>query len=350
MKCKRLWWIIPALLVLFTAVSCKSTPPEQAPDPAAPAEVADRQAPAVDMAALNAAAARAQSARQLVSDFSGPEFFPSDWQAAESLYTQAGQQRRSGTTQEAQESAARFNSAADAFEAMTPKTLAQYYENVERDIDNARGAAVAAGAAALAPDFLLEADKVVVDAMDKYEANEYYAARDAAVKALSMYSTLTVGVQAFAVRQRVAANAQTLAPEALAEADLAFANGYEKWEAGEFAGAKTDAELALVLFSRAGASAERQRALNSRANVAVRQDFNSTQAIYSRANTAYQERRFEEAGRLFRESETMFGAAARQARERRVVAEEALRRANDRISESNETARAAERILEGDVQ
>ena len=414
MKSKYLCWILLGLLVLFAAVSCKSTPPETTtPAEEAPAQPQPTPPPPapLDRSALDAAAARAEAARKLVSDFDGPSLFPSDWQAADALYTQAEQQRRATTSQEIQESAARYNRAADAFDAMRDKTLARFYENKERELTNARNAAVSAGALALVPDYLLEADNTVANAQGKYQAKDYYAAKDAANEALTMYAALEAGLkaykireeiaagveavvpevllqtdtvgmdaiwkweagdyngakagadkalsmyaalqpalEAYTVRERIAERAWTLAPELLSQADDVGLRAIGKWEAEDYTGGKADAEMAHIMYVRTAANTERQEAVNVRANVAVRQDFNAAQTVFNQANTAYQARRFEEAGRLYNQSETRFRELTRVALERRRVAEDALRRANQRTAESNETAREAERILEGGVQ
>ena len=414
MKSKYLWWILAGLLVLFTTVSCRTAPPEvpptaeipaPPPPPPPPPPVQDHTA---ELAALDAAAARAGAARQFVMDFDGHDHFPSEWEAADSLYTQAGQQRSTATIQDILASTARYNAAADAFEAMTPKTLAQNFEDMERKLIYARNAAVNAGAMVETPDLLLHADNTVLSAYDKYQANDFHSARDTALSALAMYGTLTAGLEAASIREEIAAQVEELAPDLLLQADTAALSAMEKWEAGDYAGAETDAvqalsmfaalraglgaymawesvvdsaeelalnalleayaiaeeayvtwgagdfdearagaELSKVLFLRAGATAERQRALDRRANVAVQPDFNTAQAVYNRANTAYQARTLEEAASLFGESNSMFVVVAQIALERQLLAEEALRLANERMAESDETARAAERILEG---
>ena len=417
MKNKYLWWILTGLLVLFTTVSCRTAPepdaliptevPEQPPPPPPPPPppVPDT-GPA--LTALDAAAARAGAARQFVMDFAGDALFPSEWEAADSLYTQAGQQRRTGTIPEIEASAARYNAAADAFDAMRAQTLARNFEDMERDLVNARNAAVAAGAMTETPDLLLHADNTVLSAYDKYHANDFHSARDAARNALAMYGTIAVGLEAAKIRAAIAAQVEELAPDFLLQADNAgmsamrkweaedyinaeiearqalsmFAalgaglgaftawesvvdsaeelapetllqayaiaeEAYLKWETGDFYEARAGAELSKVMFLRAGAIAERQRALDRRANVAVQPDFNTAQAVFNLANSAYQARRLEEAAGLFGECSAMFAVVAQLALERQLMAEEALRLANERMAESDETARAAERILEG---
>jgi len=415
MKRKYLWWILMGLFVLFTAVSCGTTPPEPEPVPEEvpappPPPPPPAYADAASLAALDAAAARAEAARQLIMDFGGPDLFPSDWASADSLFTQAQQQRRSGTTQEAQQSAARFNQAADALEELSARTLAQNFETMERALINARNAAVEVGALQLAADFLLAADNAVLGAYEKYQANDYHGAMDAAVNALAMYGAIAAGVEAFSIWEQIATavedfapellfqaeavglealnyweagdyssaeavavttlsmfaalgagleayiawersvdSAEELAPDALAQADAVALDAFASWEAGDFIGARAGAEQAQVMYLLAGATAERQRAMNFRGHVAVRSEFNTAQGVYNQANSAFQAQRLQEAGGLFDQSGAMFAEVAVVALERQTRAEEALRLAQERMAESDETAREAERILEGDV-
>jgi len=417
MKSKYLWWVLSGLLILVVMTGCPSTPPQPEPEPVPPVEVPPPPPPPppvrddrAALAALDAAATRAAAARQLVMDFDGPSLLPSEWESADSLYAQATEQRRTATPQEIQDSTARYDAATAAFEAMTAQTLAQNLENMERDLIDARNAAIYAGAMMLAPEALLYADNTVLEAYEKYQANDFHAARDAALNALAMYGTITAGLEAAKIREEIAAeveerapdllfeadaaamaamekweagdyigaeadavralsmfsalraglgaymaweriadSAEELAPEALLEAHTVAEDAYEKWLAGDFEGARAGAELAMVMYLRSGATAERQKALYRRANVAAQPNFNTAQATFNQANTAYQARRLEEAGALFDESSVMFAAAAQLALERQLQAEEALRLATERMAESDETARAAERLLEGDV-
>jgi hypothetical protein len=299
---------------------------------------------------LEAAAARAEAARKFISDFDGRDFFPSEWDAADSLFNQAEQQREASTRDEAQESTALFLRAAEAFEAMRESTLRQFYEKLAGDLSIARDAAVIAGAQVIAPGFLLEADNTGSSAEEKYQSNDYYGARDTALDALNMYHAIRAGVEAYKLREEIAARAEELVPNNLTQADNTGMDAINRWEAGDYQSARAGAESALILYLRTGAAAERQRALNYRANTAVRQEFDNAQEIFTLAETAYQRRSYEDAALLFTECRPIFSMAADLALERRLAAEDALRRAEQRLAESDETARYAETILVGGAE
>ena len=302
-----------SLLVFLTALSCAGTPPAEetappsappsTPPSAPPADPAPPPAPAVTaeqlaLDALNAAAARAAAAKQRAADFEGESLFPSDWDSAESLLGQAEQQRNTSTLQSTQESASRYDRAADAFDDIFERALAAGFELAERELIAARNAAIAAGAEEHALGLLSDADSAVARALEEFDAGNYSSARSRAEAALL---------------------------------------GYEQ--------AASAAWVARIADIRSAAAAERQRALDVRANVAARDLFDPAEAIFNRANTNFQGQRIEEAARLYEESRPMFISSAQLATERRLAAEEALRRADQRLVESDETARVAEDLL-----
>ena len=147
MKC-----ILLGALVLFSVLSCKNPPPAPQELPVETAAF-DRESSSPDQAALDdldTAAARAAAARQRSIDIDCPSIFPQDWQAMDSLYTRTEQQKATSTLRETQESTARYNSIADAFEALGGKTHILSSEEREEKIAAVREAAAAAAEVAAA--------------------------------------------------------------------------------------------------------------------------------------------------------------------------------------------------------
>jgi len=488
MKKKLIWLILLSLAAVFIAVSCAGTPPPppppsaqtptEGPSPApspSPPPPAPPSSTAPDQSTLNSlndAAARAAAARKLAGDFDAPTFFPSDWESAESLFNQAEQQRNTSTRDGAQDSIVRYTKAAEAYEALVAKTYAQYYQKKAGELNDARSAAINAGAGELVPGYLLDADNILddaevkyqakdysgakaaaddalsmyfalrdgvtaynvreeiaesaeelvpdylqsvdtigLDAIDKWDAKDYDGAKAGADAALSMYTTLRDGIEAYYLREEVAKRAEELVPEALLQADTVGLDAIAKWDAEDYTGAKLGAEKALTMFAalkaardaydlrefilaRAevlfpdflsqadnvgldaidmwiaedysnardtakvawitylvlGASTERQTAIDLKAHTAVRQEFNTAEALFNRANTAYNGQRYEEAVPLYEESLLIFRMTSQLVLERQRAAEEAIRRADRRAAESDETARNAELILQGGVR
>lgn len=369
MKSKYAGWALLGLLALFMAVSCKSTPPpppeEEPAVVAAPVDNTGAPPDQTTLNNLNTAAARAAAARKLAGDFGAATLFPQDWQSADSLYNQAEQQKNTSTQVAAQDSVDRYNKAADAFEALADKTLAQTYDAKQKELVDARNAAVNAGAGELVPDFLLDADNAAADAYAKYQAKDYYGAKDGADNALSMYTALNAGLDAYKVREEIAARGfEVYDPISIGLADDTLRSAAQDYSDKNFAAAKDKSDEALLRYNLslktawesysaekgAIAAAERQKALDLKANVAVRQDYNSAQTIYAQANTAFQAQRYEEAANSYDESGSMFDVIAQVAFEKQNAAADALRKADQKMTESDETAKSAEVILEGGAQ
>jgi hypothetical protein len=482
MEKKFIWLILLSVAAVFIAVSCAGTPPAETPtegtSPAPsesppPSSVPSSTAP--DQATLNSlndAAARAATARKLAGDFEASSFLPSDWESAESLFSQAERQKNTSTRDGAQESAARYTLAAEAYEALIDKLYALYYDKKAGELSDARLAAVNAGAGELVPDYLLEADNVLEDAEKKYQAKDYYGAKASADGALTMYLALRDGVVAYTVREEIVEVAERLVPDYLLTVDTIGLDAIDKWEAKDYSGAKAGADNALpmyltlrdgleayffreeiaerarelvpdvlqmvdtigldaiakweaedyegarlgaakalvmfeglkvardaydlreeivdraaeflpdylsqadnvgldaidrweaedyygakaiantawIMYLSLAASTERQTALDLKANVALRQEFYSAEAIFNRANDALSGQRYEEAVPLYEECLLIFRMTSKLVLERQRAADEALRRADEKAAESDETARNAELILQGGVR
>jgi hypothetical protein len=144
-------------------------------------------------------------------------------------------------------------------------------------------------------------------------------------------------------------------------ADEIAVSGVADYEAGNITAAQDKADEALFRYNLAlrtgkesfaadrGAAAanERQKALNLKANVAVRQDFEAATSIYNRAVNSYRGQNFDAAADLYEESRAMYEVVSLAAEEKRRIAEEALRSAEEKMTESDTNAKNAELILEG---
>ena len=200
---------------------------------------------------------------------------------------------------------------------------------------------------ALEPEALWQADDVAMLAVDRWLYENYYGAKVGADRALFLYDTLQLGLEAYYLREAIAGAAVTIDPNAIWRADDIGWEAIDRWYAADYEGARLYAEAAMLGYTATGVVLERQKALEARADTADRHDFNTAQALYALANAALQEQRYGEASSLFRESMAMFNLAAHTATARRLNAEEALRRAELRVLESEQTARLAETILQG---
>jgi hypothetical protein len=365
----HVWGFLLGFLILSGVLGCQNAPPPV--EPAPPAEAPPpKETPSPDkdlpdkasLDALNDAAERAARARQLVVDFNGPAAFPTDWQSAEARYTQAEAEKDVSTTKSTGESASRYEAAAVAFEALADKSIAQFARDLEAEVIAAREAAVKADAETLASGYFQSADNKALEAVAQYEAKNYYDARDSAYLARDMYGVLKTGSEAYKVRREILDRdfAEYDAGNVGAADELAL-SGIADYEAGDMESAQDKADEALFRYNLAlrtgketvarnkadAANAERQKALDLKANVAVRQDFEEATSIYNRAGNSFRAQNFDAAAALYEESRAMYEVISVVAEEKRRIAEEALRDAAEKMAESDNTARNAELILEG---
>jgi hypothetical protein len=369
LKLSYIWWFLLCLLILAGAISCSNAPPpvESTPpvDEAPPAETPDPDKAPPDQAsldALNAAADRAAKARQLVIDFNGPATFPSDWQSSEARYTQAESGKDTSTAKTVRESTARYVAAASAFESLADQTITRFAQELEAEVIAAREAAIAAGIEPPASVAFQAADDKAFEAAAQYEAKDYYTARDSAYLARDMYGVTKTAMEAYKVRQEIVDRGfMDYDPHNIGIADEIAASGIADYDAGDIKAAQDKADEALFRYNLAlrtgkesfaadkGAIAadERQKALNLKANVAVRQDFEAATSIYNRADNAYRAQNFDAAATLYEECRTMYEVISQVAEEKRRIAEKALQNAEEKMVESDATAKNAESILEG---
>jgi hypothetical protein len=367
-------WFLFGVLILAGALSCASQPPEEEVAPveevvpveeAPPVEAPDPDKAPPDKAsldALNAAAGRAADARQLVIDFDGPAAFPSDWQSAEAGYAKAESEKDTSTAKAVRESTARYNSAAGAFESLADKSIARFAGDLEAEIAGARAEAVKAGAETVAAGYLQSADDKALEAASQYEAKDYYTARDSAYLVRDMYGALKTGTEAYKARQEIIdRNFVGYDPYNVELADETAVSAIADYEAGDIQAAQDKADEVLFRYNLAlrtgkesfaadrGAIAadERQKALNLKANVAVKQDFEAATSIYNRAVNSYKAQNFDLAAALYEESQTMYEVVSEAAEEKRRIAGEALQKAAEKMVESDTTAKNAELFLEG---
>jgi hypothetical protein len=317
---------------------------------------------------LEAAKARAEAARSRAFDFRGPDYFAQDWDAAESQYALAKEQEKTATVGDARGSTSRYDQAAAAYDRIFENALPLYAQALEEEILQARAEAMDTGIAAISPDHVLSADDTADKALGLYEAKDYYPAVAAALKALDMYRILKIGTEAYKARQEIMDYGfGKYDPDNYAAAEEVLLAGLDAYDALAFDDTVDTKDVLLqaeearlgynlVLDTgwrsyaterQASASAERQNALDLKANIAVRDDYDAAQGLYSQAASAYQAQRYVEAADLYFQAEFSFAVVAGSAAQKRRLAEEAIRAAQDKAVASEETARSAEVILEG---
>jgi hypothetical protein len=354
--------IVLLVLVCAAIISCKSTQSAKSTQPASDI-TPESFLETPDNSSLDAAIARAEASRKRASDFDAASYFPSDWEAAESLYSDAGRLPRTGVD-EIRQAATAYNAAADAYDGVFRSTVPLYAQAREDEVTAARNEVLASGLAGQFPQYLLKADKVAVNALDQYEREDYYAARDSAAEVLVMYQALKTGADAYVTRQVITGrNFTGYDPENFDKADAAGLAAVNDYDTGNTEQAKAEAEeaglrynlvlktawIAYTAEKKASAGLQRQNALDLKANIAVRDDYNAAAQVFNQAEALLKTEEYEEASGLYEQSESGFVKVGRTAVEKRRIAEEAIRAAEEKMIESDETAKKAEIILEGGV-
>jgi hypothetical protein len=372
MKVPYLLVVLVGIAVLF-AVSCQTPPtpeedtvPEKTESPVP--EKTDPNSAPPDQAALddlNAAIARAQKSRQQAIDIESPSYFADDWEAAESQYVSAVDQEKKSTLGEVKDSVARYNAVADAFDTLARKCLPLYARDRENEIVRLRAAAIDADAYITAPDYLVIADHISLRAQSQYDAEEYYPAAASAFLAADMYRALKTGLDAYNVREEIVdRNFIIYDPGSFEKADDTITAAAFAYEGENASQAQDKADEALLRYNLvlktgkqsfaadrgAAAGMERQAALELKANVAVRREFEAASVIYNQAEASFKAEDYDKAADLYGRSESMFDGIRQTAEEKRRLATEARISAESKMAESDEAARKAELFLEGDVR
>jgi hypothetical protein len=337
--------------------------PQPQPPPPLPPEPVDTGPSRAALDALDAAIARAEKERRQAADFGASSYFPGDWESAEAGFGAIRADRSS--PEGVAEAEGLYNEAADRYNEIFRRSLALYIRDLEEELRQARAEALAAGIDELAPEYLAMADRDADAARDRFTAEDYYAADKAAREALDRYRSLTLGAEAYKIREEVlqrdfagfdggnfkrgddALNAAADAYEGAALKDALSAAAEAKLRYDTVLKAGWAAYAAQL---RALAAKERQNAINAKADVAVKDDFAGIERVFTQAEAAYRAASYEETVPLYIRSEAGFVALAQAAEEKRRIAQAAIDAAEKKLEESDATAREAEGILEGDEE
>jgi len=338
--------IIPVfMLLILTAlisVSCKSTPAQV--ELSKPASVI-----------------LAETARQRAIDFESPAYFPSEWEAAEAQYKAAKEMPRANN-EEIQLAETAYKSAAESYNELFKKTVPLYAQAREDEILATREKLINTGFTEYFPEYLENADNITLTALEQYEAEEYYTARETAVKALKEYETLLLGADVYLARQEIIDRGfLKYDEENFKKADAVAETAIVEYEAGIKEKATEHAQEALLRYNlvlsnawtaysaelKVSAGKERELALEERANIASRDLFRDAESVFNEAGEKIAKESYHQAAIQYIEAEAMFALARKDTAERRQRAEAAIRMAEEKIEESSESGIEAERIIEG---
>jgi hypothetical protein len=381
MKSRPVSGILAGILISLAILSCGSAPPpaETPPEPPAAQPVQPARDPDLDppdqgaIDNLNNALAQADVSRKRAQDIAAPGYFPREWNAAEGQYTEAKGNVRDATLGDVKKTIALYEAVAETYDNLARQCLPLYYEDLSGEILQARGDAVDGGIRDVSPDRLEAADLRIDKALEQYEAGNaaatnndaaenYYAAAESAFDALDRYRALTLGVHAYRLEEEIQAREFAgYDPENYKLGREAIDGAVAAYDGGDTETAGVRAEEALLRYAlvmnegwigytgdlKLSAEAERRNALNAKANVAVKREFDAADGLYTRGTAAYNAQDYEVSAEYFSQSIPLFSNSIKTAEQKRIEAEEAIQTAEIRIGQSEETAREAETDEQG---
>jgi len=346
------------LIVALTGISCKSTPP---------VSETEEDVDALSKSALDTLDKITQlkfpvdEARKRAIDFESPAYFPSEWEALEARYN-GTDSLLILTNEQILQAETTIKTLASEYDDLFMKTVPLYAQAREDEIMSAREELADSGLISCYPEYLKNADSIALEAQDKYEAEDYYGARDTAALAMNEYELLLVGAEAFAARKEIVnRNFAAYDSENFNKAEEIAEKAINDYEGGNKEAASTNAEEAKLRYNlvlknswtkysserRKSASSERDNALSMKVNVASREAFRNAEASYNQAEENFKANKLDEAAVLFTESEARFALAIKETEEKRRLAMEKIKLAEEKIEESGDTAIEAEKIIEG---
>jgi hypothetical protein len=389
MKSKPFSGIVAGFLVSLAVLSCGSAPPpaetpppeppvaQPQPQSVPPARDPDAEPP--DQAAIDSlheALARADVSRKQALDIEAPEHFSPEWETAEGRYAEARENAGDATLGEVKKAIALYEAVAETYDNLARRCIPFFYEDLSDEILQARGGAIDGGIRELSPNRLEAADLRIDEALEQYEAGNaaatnsdaeksYYAAAAAAFDALDRYRALILGVRSYQLGEEIEERGfAAFDPKNCEVARESLARGIAAYDDGDTATALAQAEEAFLRYTlvmnegwlayagglKLSAETERRNALNAKANVAARKDFDNADGLYTRGTAAYNAKDYAASAEYFSQAIPLFGNVVKTAEQKRVLAEEAIQTAEMRISQSEETAREAETVLQGGAQ
>ena len=301
---------------------------------------------------LDSAIARADETRKKAADFEGNLYFPSEWEAAEGQYTQAG--LMSDDTGNAIRA---YNEAADAFDRLSGLAIPLYAQAREDEIMAIRGYLITLGIRREFLEFLQDADRTAVRAFTQYGAKDYSPARDSAAIALQKFNILETAFNAWLIRMEIQERGFTAYdPDNFEDGGKTLIAAMDAYKEGDLAGARENAEEALSAYEMALSTAwashaelhsllaegERLAALDMKTDIAAGEFFRIADFDHKAALDLLEAKQYEDAAKLFINAEAMFVIASITTLEKRRTAAAAIRNANEKIEESEIIEKNAE--------
>ncbi|MDR3170791.1 MAG: hypothetical protein LBU17_04090 [Treponema sp.] len=369
MKNSSIRSIIFGICMILYTISCKSTPPPITESP--PAEQTDTSTTAANTAsqpvddatrqALAAAKEKADKLRTLILDFEGPTYYPGECETAESHYNQA-QALNPASAADYKKAMEQYTALANEYTALSEKVLPRYVEARKEALQSARDKAIAAGAGDALAEQVAQADETVNEGLKLVEAQDYYGAADVFDDAQNRYGFIETEATCQGIRSEIETyKLNTYDPDTFAAAEQAMQTALAAYNEANIPAAQHAAEEALPQYQtvaatgwealaaerRRRANAERTKALDIKAHIAMKDDYGAADTVYSQGEEAFSMKDFKQAVERFTPAETMFTAVYKTTAEKRKTADNAIQVADKKIADTRERAKNAQVKLAG---
>jgi len=150
----------------------------------------------------------------------------------------------------AADDSAKYNAVAEVYTDLFKKTIPLYAQAREDELMTIRGQIIASGFSEVFPQYLKNADDLALSAKDKYDNGDYYGAKDAADAALREYQTLLTGANVYLTRQQVIdRNFTQYDPDNFLKADEISQKAIDAYNSGDKEAAFNNAEEALLRYN-----------------------------------------------------------------------------------------------------
>jgi hypothetical protein len=354
MKLKFQYLILIGLCFSVILFSCKTGPSKK--ELAGP----PNQASLDTLAKGREAAEEARSRAEYVQ---GSAYCPDEWGQAEDRYGKAKVFPKPPTLADALSQTEEWKGLKTAYEDIYNKSLPQFAKEQGKILAAAREDAVNAGAEELVPDRFAQADAFADSSAKKLAANDYKGCVSEAKEALDRYNTLKAIAEAH--NKQVEAdnnNFFNVDPDNYMLAAEAGNNAVELYDKGDLPGAKAAADEALTRFDQvikngwvsrieekqAAANEAKAAADNVKANVAVKQDYDSALQVYNNAQRSLRSGDYAIAAELFDQSGGLFVKAYDNTVIKRDKAQDSIRTAKEKLAVSEEKVQTAAEIFGGE--
>ena len=364
MKLRIRYLLLAGVFISLILVSCKTTGKDvTAGDTVFIQE--DLTDPPADflLESLAQAEERAKEARSWAEYVNGPVHCSDLWKTTEQRFELADSRKNVPATKG--ETYARIDEWNDiklAYDEIFNGSFEPFLKEQQDVLAKARKKAVDAGAEELVPDRLAVADSHAARSREKYNNGDNYGSLNSGKEAWDRYRILeTVALARAKQAEADEYNLFEKDPDTYKLAAEAGNKAIDLYDDGKLVKSQEEASKALAGFSKivrdgmmanvqekaSEARDRRAEALEAKANVAVRSDFDAAEAVYNQAHVALRGEMYGEAIELFSRSSDLFIIAYENALEKRDIAEEAIERSDRKLAESEEIAQNAEDIIGG---